>query len=54
MDIFVFIYSLLVLTLILTIAGKLVLKFYQSENFGIALVAIAGFILLVEASGIIH
>lgn len=54
MDIFVLIYSLLVLSLLLTVAGKLVVKFYNHENFKIALVAIAGFILLVEASGILH
>ena len=34
--------------------GGLVVKLYRNENFKIALVAIAGFIMLVEASGILH
>lgn len=40
---------------VLCIAARaVVVKFYNHENFKIALVAIAGFILLVEASGILH
>ena len=35
-------------------AGAVVVKFHHNENFRIALVAIAGFALLVEASGILH
>lgn len=34
--------------------GALVVKLRHNENFRIAIVAIAGFILLVEASGILH
>lgn len=36
------------------VAGTIVAKLYRNENFRIALVAIAGFVLLVEASGILH
>jgi len=54
MDMIFIIYAILVLACILMIVGKIVLKFYQHENFKIALVAIAGFVLLVEASGILH
>lgn len=36
------------------VVGALVVKLYRNENFRIALVAIAGFVLLVEASGILH
>lgn len=54
MDMIFVIYAMLVLACILVVVGKLVLKFYQHENFKIALVAIAGFALLVEASGILH
>ena len=36
------------------VAGTIVAKLYRNENFRIGLVAIAGFVLLVEASGILH
>ena len=36
------------------VAGTIVVKLRHNENFRIALVAITGFVLLVEASGILH
>lgn len=49
-----FIFYFAVAIMLCMVAGAIVVKLYRHENFKIALVAIAGFVLLVEASGILH